>query len=76
MAKLIAKEYETFENIKQLDENGNEFWFARDLQRVLHYSKWENFKKVIDRAILACKNSGFDVNDHFPDVRKMVKWYG
>jgi len=39
---------------------------------VLEYAKWENFSKVIKRAILACKNSGFDIVDHFPEVRKMV----
>ena len=72
MAKLHATEYEPFEAIKQIDENGNEFWFARDLQNALSYSKWENFSKVIDRAILACKNSGFIVDDHFPDVRKTI----
>ena len=73
MAKLDAAEYESFEAIKQTDENGNEFWYARDLQRVLNYAKWENFSKVIDRAMLACKNSGLNVFDHFPDVRKMVE---
>ena len=39
---------------------------------MLEYAKWENFSKVIKRAILACKNSGFDIVDHFPEVRKMV----
>ena len=73
MAKLEATEYEPFEEIKQTDENGNEFWFARDLQSALSYSKWENFSKVIDRAMLACKNSGFVVDNHFPDVRKTIE---
>ena len=73
MPKLEAVEYESFEGIKQTDEDGIECWFARDLQKVLDYSKWENFSKVLDRAMLACKNSGFDVNDHFPDIRKMVE---
>jgi len=73
MAKLEVKEYESFEKIKQTDKNGNEFWSARDLQGVLDYSKWENFSKVIDRAMLACKNSGFEIKDHFPEVRKMVE---
>jgi len=73
MAKLKAMEYESFEAIKQTDENGVEFWFARDLQKALDYSKWENFSKAIDRAMLACKNSNFDVDDHFPDVRKTIK---
>ena len=73
MPKLKALEYEPFESIKQTDEDGVEFWYARDLQKTLQYAKWENFAKVIDRAMLACKNSGFDVDDHFPEVRKMVE---
>ena len=54
-------------------KDGAEYWSARDLSKVLQYSKWENFSKVIDRAKLACKNSGFEVGDHFPEVRKIVK---
>jgi DNA-damage-inducible protein D len=73
MAKLEAKEYTPFETIKQTDENGLEFWYARDLQNVLNYAKWENFSKVIDRAMLACKNSGLIVTDYFPDVRKTIQ---
>lgn len=72
MAELQAKEYKRFENIKRLNENGVEFWYARELAEVLDYTKWENFSKVIDRARLACKNSGFAATDHFPEVRKMV----
>ena len=44
---------------------GNEYWFARELAPVLEYVEWRNFSKVINRAILACRNSGFDVDDHF-----------
>ena len=73
MAKLNSEEYKSFEGIKQTDESGKEYWLARELAPVLEYSKWENFHKVIKRAMLACKNSGFDVADHFPDVRKMVE---
>ncbi|MCL2746802.1 MAG: DNA replication protein DnaD [Coriobacteriia bacterium] len=73
MTKLEAVEYEPFETIRQVDESGHEFWYARDLQRVLGYAKWENFSKVIDRAMLACKNSGFGTEDHFPGIRKMVR---
>jgi len=72
MVKLEATEYEPFEHIKQLDENGNEYWYARDLQETLSYKKWENFLKVIKRAMLACKNSGGDISNHFPDVRKTI----
>jgi DNA-damage-inducible protein D len=73
MSTLISKEYQGFEQIKHTDEAGNEFWFARELAPVLEYAKWENFSKVIDRAMLACKNSGFDIADHFPDLRKTVE---
>ena len=73
MAKLEAVEYKSFEAIKQTDENGNEFWFARDLHKTLLYTEWRNFHKVIDRAMLACKNSGFEVSDHFVEANKMVE---
>ena len=73
MTKLKAKEYESFENTKQSDENGAEYWFARDMQRVLQYTKWENFNKVIDRAMLACKNSGLKISNHFFEIDKMIE---
>jgi DNA-damage-inducible protein D len=49
-----------------------ECWSARDLQVLLGYSKWENFEKVINKAKEACRNAGGEVQDHFPDVRKVV----
>ncbi len=52
--------------------DGEEFWFARDLQGLLGYAKWENFAKVIDKAKIACQTARHEVADHFPDVRKMV----
>lgn len=55
------------------EKDGIEFWFARDLQELLGYSKWENFAKVIEKARESCKNADQNVIDHFPDVRKMVK---
>ena len=61
-----------FESIKRFDENGNEHWYARELQKVLEYNKWENFEKVIEKAKLSCLNSNYGLQDHFPDVRKMV----
>jgi DNA-damage-inducible protein D len=72
MSNLVTKEYQGFEQIKQVDDSGSEFWSARELAPVLEYAKWENFQKVIDRAMLACRNSGFELSDHFPDVRKTV----
>ena len=70
---LKAEEYKNFEKIKKIREDGTEYWNARELSEVLQYKKWENFAKVIDRAKLACQNSGFKIDDHFPEVRKMVE---
>ena len=61
-----------FETIKQVDENGVEFWYARDLQVVLEYVQWRNFQTALKRAILACEQSGNSVSDHFAEVSKMV----
>ncbi|MDG4966119.1 DNA damage-inducible protein D [Lactococcus lactis] len=63
----------TFENIKQIDENGQEFWYARDLQTVLEYTEWRNFIEVIDKAKTASQNAGNLVISNFVDVNKNVK---
>jgi DNA-damage-inducible protein D len=63
-------ELKSFEEIKQLTDYGMEYWSARDLQKPLGYERWENFSKVIDKAMLSCDTAGFDVKDHFPCVRK------
>ena len=73
MSNLIAKEYQGFEQIKRIDENGNEYWFARELAPVLEYVQWRNFSRVLDRAMLACRNSGFNIADHFADINKTVE---
>ena len=67
------KEYteKVFEDIKHIDEFGNEYWYARELMSVLGYSKWENFYKVIKQAMIACKNSGIDIYEQFPEVGKL-----
>ena len=68
------KEYteEVFEDIKHIDENGNEYWRARELMPILEYSKWERFSNTIENSKIACEKSGYDINDHFPGVGKMV----
>lgn len=63
---------QTFEEIKHISENGEEYWFARDLQTVLDYTEWRNFENVIEKAKEACKNSKNVVANHFVDVNKMV----
>ncbi len=73
MSELKGKEYKRFEDIKHYREDGSEFWSARELGPVLEYSKWENFNKVIHRAMIACENSGRNVFDQFPEVRKLVE---
>jgi len=63
----------TFEGHAQQTETGVEYWLARDLQHLLGYAKWENFQTVIAKAKTSCEVSGHAVENHFPDVRKMVK---
>lgn len=62
-----------FEDSKHQDGNGTEFWYARELLILLEYTEWRNFEKVIDKAKIACENSGILVSDHFVDVNKMVE---
>ncbi len=64
---------ETFESIKMIDENGIEYWYARELMKVLEYNKWENFEKVIEKAKETCKNSNINMFEQFLDVRKLSK---
>ncbi|MBI5417002.1 hypothetical protein HZA55_03505 [Candidatus Poribacteria bacterium] len=73
MSNLIAKEYKSFEAIKHLSEDGYEFWYARELAIVLEYVQWRNFIKVLERAMLACKNSGYAIIDHFAEVSKTIE---
>jgi len=63
---------QTFEKLKHIDENGNEFWDARELQIALEYTEWRNFEKSIKRAKEACASSGFVETDHFVGVNKMI----
>ena len=62
-----------FENIKHIDEYGNEYWYARELSKVLEYKNWRNFLNVLNKAKEACKNSGIVVNDNFVQVDKTIE---
>ena len=68
---LVMQLQKTFEEHAH-QKAGVEFWYARDLQVLLCYNKWENFFNIIENAKIACLNSGYLIEDHFPDVRKMV----
>ena len=73
MKKLIAEEYKRFEDIKQIREDGSEFWSARELAVALDYTQWRNFTGVIKRAMIACENSGHDIFHDFAEVSKIVE---
>ena len=62
-----------FEGIKQIDENGREYWSARELGKIFEYSQWQKFDRVIGRAMKACTNSGKDVNDQFTQVSELIE---
>ncbi len=61
-----------FEQIKHIDSNGEEYWEARELMKILEYNKWENFHKVLKKSMVACEKSNNNIFDHFPENRKMV----
>lgn len=67
---FFDKDESIFENIKHTLEDGIEYWNARELQNVLEYTDWRNFLKVIDKAKIACENSGILIEEHFVDVNK------
>ena len=69
------KEYsnKSFEDIKHMDENGIEYWYARELQLVLDYKEWRKFENVIKKAIDACENSGISAFEHFVGADKTIQ---
>lgn len=70
---LPSSPNQNFEKIKKLDENGVEYWEARELMPLLEYTEWRNFTSVIFKAQQACKNSGQVIENHFVDINKMIK---
>ena len=72
MNDLVKYSEGTFEIIKHVNEYGQEYWLARELQPILDYAQWRNFNEAIDRAKLACQNSGIDPSDHFAEVSKTI----
>ena len=72
MSELSIYSEHTFESIKHINEDGQEYWLARELQPVLEYAQWRRFSDAIERAKLACKNSGYEIDDHFADVGKTI----
>ena len=71
--EIIVRLHSSFEDmVRKHPETGTEFWCARDLQMLLGYTEWRNFSKVVDKAITACQNAGYDPRDHFVEINKMV----
>ena len=69
------KEYTSkiFEDIKRIDEAGDEYWYARELQNVLEYYQWRSINDLIERAKITCQESKYNIDDHFAIQRKMIK---
>ena len=71
--ELIVQLHASFEELVHVEEEaGVEFWLARDLQEVLGYDTWRRFEDVVQRAVTACENAGYDSGDHFVRVGKMI----
>ena len=70
--QIIAKLISSFE-ANAYEQDGIEYWLARELQELLGYTEWRNFLKTVEKAKESCKTNGEAVSDHFVDVNKMVK---
>lgn len=72
MSDVALYNDKVFEDIKHIDDKENEYWEARELQKVLEYKEWRNFQKVLDKAMIACKLSNNNVSNHFVGFNKTV----
>lgn len=73
MNKVEKYNEQIFENIKHINEAGEEYWLARELQQLLEYSRWEDFEKAVQRGITACEKAEVPVEDHFREIPKLVR---
>ncbi len=73
MSDIVKYNEKVFEKIKHINQDGQEFWYARELQTVLEYAQWRNFETVIEKAKIACENSSNEIVDHFADVSKTIQ---
>jgi len=73
MNNIQDYDVQIFENIKHINEYGQEFWYARELYKILEYKEYRNFELTIFKAMEACKNSGNEISDHFGETTEMVK---
>ena len=72
MNELEQYQERMFEEIRHVDEEGREFWYARELAKALEYKRWDKFKNVINKAVTSCSNSGNIVDNHFSQLGRMV----
>ena len=70
--KEVVIRKEMFEDIKHIDEYGREFWYARELSKIIEYADWRNFKKVLNKAFEACENSNNDIDEHFVELTRVL----
>lgn len=71
--EIESTHHVTFESLKHVDESGVEYWLARELQSALEYDEWRNFKRVIEKAVLAANQSKTPAQDHFVEINKMIE---
>ena len=73
MKEIVNYKKTLFDSIRHVDENGNEYWYARELQKIIDYKEWRKFVKIINKAKIACESINEQVDDHFVHLDKMVQ---